>query len=223
VAAVDSVVAVHREVGEVNSLTASEHDTLTKAIQSLERNVTGELVVVVAKSSDSYQFIPTLWAALFALLLPGFFLLIPGSTDTAQVYLFQVTLFFGLLLLFHWDPIQRLIVPSAIMRERATRFAREQFLAQRLHHTNERYGAMVFISLMEHHAEIMVDKGLSDKVDDDYWQLAIVSMLPLLKQGKTAAACEIAIEAVAEKMTQHARRKNDSPNQNELPDHVIEL
>lgn len=207
----------------MNSLTTSEHGALTEAIQSLERNVTGELVIVVAQASDSYRYIPTLWAAVLALSLPGFYLLLPDSTDLARVYFLQITLFFGLLLLFHWDPVQRLIVPAAVMRERATRFAHEQFLAQRLHHTSDRCGAMVFISLMEHHVEIMVDKGLADKVDDDYWQLAIISMTPLLKQGKTAAACEIAIEAVAEKMTQHAQRKNDLPKENELPDHVIEL
>ena len=207
----------------MSALTETEHNTLTTAIQSLERKVEGELVVVVAQASDEYRYIPTLWAAIAALLLTGIYLLFASNAEVVRVYTVQVTLFFGLLFLFQWAPIQRLILPKSVLHERATRFAHEQFLAQRVHHTANRCGAMVFISLLEHHVEIMVDKGLAEKVDNAYWQQTIHSMTPLLAQGKTAAACESAIETVAEKMLQFAKRDSELPNDNELPDHVIEL
>ena len=178
---------------------------------------------MVAQESDSYRYIPTVWATLGALFLPGLYLLFFTNVDVTRFYTAQVTLFFGLLFLFQWAPIQRWIVPKSVMRERTARFAREQFLAQRLHHTTDRCGVMVFISLFEHHIEIMADKGLADKVDNDYWQQTINDMTPLLRQGKTATACEVAIKAVAETMVQHAPKKIDSVDRNELPDHVIEL
>ena len=218
-----SVVVVRREAGEVSQLTEDEHNTLTSAIQSMERKVTGELIVVVTEASDGYRYIPTLWAAIAALVLTAVAILMLDSADKVRIYSLQVTLFFGLLWLFQWEPIRRLIVPAAIMQERAARFAREQFFAQRMHHTTERCGAMIFISQLEHHVEILVDKGLSDKVDNAYWQQVIQSMTPLLKQRKTAAACELAIAAVAEMMEQYAKRNQELPKDNELPDHVIEL
>jgi len=224
-----------RGLVSMSYLTSAEHDQLSGEIKALERSVVGELVVVVAGTSDNYRFIPTLWAALLALILPGVYFLwqwlvsggwpnpIPDNTELARVYIAQVTLFFGLLLLFHWAPIQRLIVPRSVLVQRARRLAREQFLVQRLHHTTERCGAMVFISLFEHHVEIMVDKGLSDKVDNGYWETTIADMSPLLKAGQTAQACSIAIDAVGQPMREFAARTTDSPTDNELPDHVIEL
>ncbi len=215
--------------------TTAQHNTLKQAIQTLEKGVVGELVVVVAKSSDNYRFIPTLWAALAALALPGLYLLgqwlfsggwsdeLTEESKMSQVYFAQVALFFGLLLLFHWSPVQRVIVPSYVQRQRASRFAQEQFLVQQLHHTTDRCGAIVFISLLEHHVEIMVDKGLSDHVDNTYWQGVISRMSPLLQRGDVAGACEVAIDAVSETMHIHCPRDSNSPKDNELPDHVIEL
>ena len=207
----------------MNVLTEDEHITLMSAVQTLERKANAELVVVLAQSSDGYRYIPTLWAAIAALVLPGLYLLFVDSVDASRVYTAQVTLFFGLLFLFQWPPVQHWIIPSSVMRERATRFAHEQFFAHGVHHTSNRCGAMVFISLMEHHVEIMVDRGLAGDVSDTYWQQTIESMTPLLAQGKTADACEVAIQSVAEKMVQLAPRTNELPVDNELPDHIIEL
>ncbi len=234
-AAVVSVAAVRREVGKVSTLTSDEHHHLSTAIQSLEQEVDGELVVVVAKASDSYRFIPTLWAALAALAVPGVYLLWQWLTlggwpdptthrfELVNVYIAQVTVFFGLLLLFHWPSVQRLIVPKFVLKQRSSRFAREQFLNQGLHHTTERCGVMVFISLMEHHVEILVDKGLADHVQDSYWEATVANMIPHLRKRQTAQACELAINAVASMMHQHAPRNAHSSKDNELPDHVIEL
>ena len=223
VAVVVSVAAALQVAGKLSILTENEHASLTTAIQSLERKVTGELVVIIADASDTYRYIPTLWAALAALVLPAIFLLSPNGVDMARVYTVQVTLFFGLFFLFQWGPVLRCVVPQSVMRERASRYAHEQFLAQGLHQTKNRCGALVFISLMEHHIEIMADKGVADNVDNGYWKQTINSMAPLLKQGKTTNACSLAIEAVEEKLMQFAQRKSELPVENVLPDRVIEL
>jgi len=218
----------------MTALNAIEHEKLKQAIQELEKDVLGELVVVVAKSSDSYRFIPTLWAALIALVLPGIYLLSQwffdggwtdsaSETDLSTVYFVQVTVFFGLFMAFQWPPIQRLIIPSAIFRQRASRLAHEQFLVQRLHHTTERCGALVFISLLEHHVEIMVDQGLAKYVDNTYWAGTISRMSPLLRRGDIASACDQAIVSMSEAMHTHCPRGSNTPKDNELADHIIEL
>jgi len=69
------------------------------------------LVVVVASASDDYYYIPTLWAATVALLVPGAYFLwewitaggwqLNDSTHGLQatLYIAQVTVFLGALLL----------------------------------------------------------------------------------------------------------------------------
>ncbi len=217
------------------SLSDADHLALKHSIQSLERTVKGELVIVLSPASDTYRFIPTLWAALIALSVPGLFLVWlwlvssswsdPASIDTGliRVYTVQVMIFFGLLLLFQREPVQRLIVPNVVMKQRASRLAREQFLTQRLHHTKDRFGVLIFISHFERHVEILVDKGLSESVDDSYWESTIKTMQPALKRGDTRGACASAIEAVATVLIQYASNDDTSVDVNELPDHVVEL
>jgi len=75
---------------------------------------------------------------------------------------------------------------------------------------------LVFISQLEHYVEILVDKGLADKVDNTHWAETIHRMTPLLKQADTASAISVAIASVGEKLKEHA-------NVNELPDRIIEI
>jgi len=220
----------------MSHLTAEQHQKLTEAIQSLEREVAGEVVVVVAETSDSYRYIPMLWAALAAIVFPALYLLwgklfgfdwLPSGSDQVdfmQAYPLQIAVFLGLLLLLNWPLIHRRVIPREVQRHRASRLARDQFLAQRLHHTSNRCGAMVFISRFEHYVEILVDKGLADKVGNDYWATTIEQMSAQLKNERIDLACHLAIEAIAKKLKQHAQRDETSPPpSNELPDHVIEL
>jgi putative membrane protein len=180
-----------------------------------------------------------LWAALIVLALPGVYLWAQwigtdGWDDSArafahsaiaELYVWQVAVFFGLLLLFHTNAIRRMILPKTVMKQRAQRLAKDQFISQGLHRTEHRCGVLIFIAMLEHHVEIMVDTGLSEHVDNTRWQQTISSMSPLMRQGKTAEACQLAIDAVSEPMKQFAARPASQQNAplNELPDHVIEL
>jgi len=235
VAVVASVVVAHREDGSVTKLTEEQHEKLAAAIASVETEVAGELVVVVADASDDYRFIPTLWAATVALLVPGLYFLwewflaggwqstATGHTLLTSVYTAQVTVFLGLLLVMHWAPVTHLVVPRSVQRQRAERLAREQFLMQQLHHTTERCGTLVFISQLEHYVEILVDKGLADRVDDTHWAATVQAMQPHLKQADIASAISVAIESVGDKLREHAPQHTQNPNMNELPNRIIEL
>ena len=52
-------------------LTADDKTRIRQAIEDVERKTAGELVTVIAQQSDDYLYIPTLWAALLALAIPG--------------------------------------------------------------------------------------------------------------------------------------------------------
>ena len=44
---------------------------VSDAIEAVEKDTDAELVTVLAKQADNYFYIPTLWAAMLALLLPA--------------------------------------------------------------------------------------------------------------------------------------------------------
>ncbi len=50
----------------------SDKQRISAAIEAIERQTSGELVTVITRCSDDYRYIPYLWAALLALLVPGY-------------------------------------------------------------------------------------------------------------------------------------------------------
>ncbi|HPG88023.1 MAG TPA: hypothetical protein PLD46_00085, partial [Hyphomicrobium sp.] len=47
-----------------------ERERISAAISATESNTSGEIVAVVTESSSSYYYVPFLWAALIALIVP---------------------------------------------------------------------------------------------------------------------------------------------------------
>ncbi len=136
---------------------------IAKAISKAESKTSGEIVAVVAGESDSYHYIPLLWAALAALAVP--LPLIYGSgLSMTVIYAAQVTLFALLAGIVQWWPLRIRLIPRAVKHARAHRNAVEQFLAQNMHTTESRTGVLIFVSIVEHYAEVIADDGIYQKV-----------------------------------------------------------
>ena len=74
-------------------LTQSQASQVAAAIAEVETRTDAELVTVLAKQADDYRYIPTLWAALLALVSPGIFLITPFWLDFLDLLLLQLTTF----------------------------------------------------------------------------------------------------------------------------------
>ena len=111
---------------------------ITAAIHAAEKNTSGEFVAVVARCSDHYIFLPLLWAAILALLLPGVFLLTGSHFAYMHVYQLQLAFFIVLALLFLFVPeLHMWLVPRQVKHSRASRFAKAQFYQQGVQLTRE--------------------------------------------------------------------------------------
>ena len=84
------------------------------AIADAERRTSGELVTVIAPMADDYLYIPALWAALCALLLPGILLLAGGVVSLEEMYLYQVGLFVAMAVIFRWPPLLIRLIPRGV-------------------------------------------------------------------------------------------------------------
>lgn len=202
-------------------LSDAEKIKVRDAIKAVELNTSGELVTVIAAESDDYLFIPTLWAALIALAVPGVVLLSTLWVDYARLYVTQAAVFFVFAALFRISQIKMRLVPKAIQRQRAARVALEQFFAQNLHHTIERTGVLIFVSVAENYVEIIADKGINDVVPKDTWEKVVADFVAAVKQERYAEGFITAVNQCGEVLQKHFPARRDNPD--ELPDHLIEL
>lgn len=200
--------------------TTQEAQRISDAITQAERMTSGEIVAVVAESSDSYLYVPFLWAALIALLVP--WPLIHYTWMQVQyIYVIQLVVFAALVALLWPKSVRTALVPRTLRQSHAKRRATEQFLVQNLHTTAGRTGVLIFVSVAERHAEILADHGIDAKVPAGTWQTIVDGLTRDIGDGRAADGFVGAIQATGEHLARHFPPGALDPN--ELPDHLIIL
>lgn len=204
-------------------LTETEKADISAAIQAAEVGSSGELVAVIADSSDDYLYIPILWAAVIALSLPGLWHLFNRgwAMFTMDLYLIQVLSFVALALVFRWPPVKTWLIPKAVKQHRAAALARREFLTLGLNSTHNRAAILIFVSVFEHYVEIIADQGINEKVDDHEWNDIVGEFIRHVKVGEFATGYLFAIQRCHEILATHF--PPGSGGEDELPNHLIEL
>ncbi len=202
-------------------LSDQEKAKIRLAIAEAESGTSGEIVTVIAHSSDSYLYIPTLWAALLALSVPGLNYLSGAAVDSVLIYYLQVLVFLSAALLFQLDRVKMRLIPRRVKHYRASLKAREQFVFQGLHTTKNRTGILIFVSVAEHYVEIIADKGINDKIEGNIWQETVNEFISLVKQGHTYEGFMTAINHCRQQLWQHFPAQDSNPD--ELPNHLVEI
>lgn len=198
-----------------------ERKRIQQAVAQAESRTRGEFVTVIAKSADDYFFVPVLWAALLALLLPAPIVLLEIALAPLSLYLAQLIVFTGAAVVLLLPPLRYRLVPGFLKRQRARRLAREQFVAQGVHVTRERAGVLLFVSEAEHYVEILADAGINAKVAPDAWQQIVDDFLAAVRDSRTADGLVGAIDACGALLATHFPA--DAQDKNELPDRLVEI
>ncbi len=202
----------------------SDRTRIREAVEEAEARTSGEFVTVIARESDSYLYVPTLAAAILALALSGFVLVLPLPIriDAFTLYMGQAIGFIVLAALFRLPALKRHLVPRGVRRRRAGRHARELFVELGLHRTKARAGLLLFVSLAERHVEIIADDGIQAHLQGNaLWEGIVEGFVAQVKRGGVADGFVAAIGACADIMAEHFPRGPD--DENELPDHLIEI
>lgn len=198
----------------------AEERRISEAIASAERKTSGEIVAVVTAASESYFYVPFMWAAMIALLVPWPLIYLTWW-PMHVVYFVQLATFFILVLMLMPRSVRVGLVPRSIKRAHAHRRALEQFLSQSLHTTAGRTGVLIFVSVAERHAEVLADSGINAKVAPGTWQGIVDGLTAELADGRAADAFVHAIEKAGDLLAQNFPPGSHDPN--ELPDHLIVL
>ncbi|MEX2488561.1 MAG: TPM domain-containing protein [Pseudomonadales bacterium] len=201
-------------------LTEQEAQQVAEAISKVEAETDAELVTVLAKQADDYHYIPTLWAALIALMSPGVVMFTPFWLDVTEVMLIQLVVFLVMAGLLRIPSIMSRIIPSGVKEWRAANLARRQFLDNNLHHTVGETAVMLFVSETEHYVEIIADRGISQFVDDMEWQQIVDEFTAFVRQGNTLEGFLTAVDRCGELLIKYVPATGEK---NELPNHMILL
>jgi putative membrane protein len=217
-------------------LSETEKQEIRQAIREQEVHTTGEIVTVIARASDHYLYVPTLWAAILALITPfalhlihyqfhflNSYPLIHFSKHLhISVYQMQLIVFCLFALMFRWPWLKMKLIPKTIKHSRASRLAHEQFYAQGLHHKAERTGLLIFVSLAEQYVEVLADKHINDAVSENSWNELINTFIRNVKTQNVKNGYLLAIQQAGVVLRQHFPCTPER-DINELPDHLIEI
>ena len=200
--------------------TQEDQLAISDAITRAEQKTSGEIVVVAAMASDGYRSFPLLWAALIALAVP-LPLMFATKWPVQYIYLLQIAVFLGCVVLFQLDQLRFALVPRAVKRARAHQRAVEQFLVQNMHTTKGRTGVLIYVSFAERFAEVIADEAIYRKMPPSTWEDAIGELTNHLARGTTTEGFIRAIERCGKILAKHF--PPGRADHNELPNHLIVL
>jgi len=198
-------------------LSDEDRRQIAEQIAEIERHTDAELVTVLAARSDDYRYIPILWAALIALAVPS--LLLFAAFGAVLVVGAQLATFCLFAVLFRLPALQYRLIPRSVRHWRAANMARRQFLDRGLHHTTGDTGVLLFVSEAEHYVEILVDRGISDRVADARWAEIVDAFVAAVRAGDTRQGFNHALTQCGKILAATVPKTAD--NRNELDNRLI--
>lgn len=221
-------------------LSVEDHAKVTAAVAAAERNTDGEIVTIVARTSDAYHDVGLHWAVLASLLVLALLSTFPNAVDavhlltgdpwnehvstgtalTIATVLATIT-FLAVRYLLAIRPLRMALTPAATKTRRVHARALALFRASAEHRTMAATGVLLYLSLDEHRAEIVADAGIHSRVSQDVWGHAMAALIAAVKDGRPGDGMAAAVEEIGVVLAEHFPRTGSNPN--ELPDRLIEL
>ncbi|WP_368413021.1 TPM domain-containing protein [Dongia sp.] len=191
------------------------------AIASVEQQSRAELVAVIARRAGEYR-VTGLALATIGAFLAGFlaWLLLPWSS-TGDVLLAEFAVFLVLLALLELTPLGDRLTPAYLKTEAAQSLARTVFLNEGLTDTEERNAVLFFVSLAEHHVEIIADRAIHGRVTPDEWQAIVDAFSRAVRAGNVEVGYQGAITSLGAILATHF--PSDGKPRNELGNRLIQL
>ncbi len=216
------------------------HRLVSEAVTEAESSTSGEIVTVLATSSDGYTDVALLWAIGAAFTAMSVFAALPlpfldlwdsliggwghewtnGELASLVIGL-GLLVFLAVLLVQQWEPLKFALIPAPTKTIRVHAQAVRQFKVGADRRTTGRTGVMIYLSMREHRAEIVADESIAAKVPAEVWGEAMGDMLSHIRHGRVAEGLAVGIRDVGHVLAEHFPR--GAHDQNELPDRLIEV
>jgi putative membrane protein len=222
------------------SMSEADHAIVTAAVAKAESQTDAEIVTIVARRSDAYHDVGLHWAILCAFLVLAFAAAFPAwyqgailwlsgswehevGTQTLLLVLLghMLAKFLAVRYLLAIPALRMFFTPSATKARRVRRRAIALFRTAAESRTAKLTGMVLYLSLDEHRADIVVDEYIASRVSPDVWGEAMAALIEEARKGQVAQGMALAIEKAGIILAEHCPKSDGNPN--ELPDRLIEL
>lgn len=185
---------------------------IESAIAAAEVASRAELVAVIARRAGEYRATGLAFstaAAFFAGVMA--WLLMPWSSTT-EILLSEFIVFLIVLALLEMTPLGDRLTPRHLKAVAARRLAKASFLELGLAATPERNAVLFFVSLAEHHVEIIADGEIHQRVGAAAWQRVVDEFTGEIGRGKLESGFTSAIATLGALLAQHYPSTGARPN-----------
>jgi uncharacterized membrane protein len=93
------------------------------------------------------------------------------------------------------------------------------FQKLKMHKTKLRSGVLIYLAISNHKFAIIGDKGIHEKVGDDFWNEVKDLMLANFKKNQVAAGLIAGIKKAGESLSQHFPRQHD--DRDEISNEIV--
>jgi putative membrane protein len=192
---------------------------LRDAIAAVEARSSAELVVSVRASSAAYRHAEVVIGVAAALAALAFLLFSPYPF-ALHWFLIDPVLVGALVALAasRLPPVRRALTPRAVQERRVRDAAGAVFLAKGVHHTRERTGILLYISLLERRALLVADAAVEREVPRREWRAVAAAIEQVVAGGGDGREVARALAPLGDLLALHLPRR--AGDVNELPDEV---
>ncbi len=207
-------------------LTENERHKITQAVHQAEQITSGEIVPMVVSHSSEYRAAAIIGGFLLSFLFSllgtpyiGKALWLGSNNMLLFVGCFLVLFYPFYVLVGRLPSLKRLFLIKKEIRQEVEEHAVTSFFQEQLYETREKNGILIFISVFEHHAVILGDSGINERIDPGSWQEMINHIITGIKNNRQCdAICEV-IEEIGRTLQSHFPIQAD--DENELHDLII--
>jgi len=157
---------------------AEQRNEIERAVSEVEAKTACEILPVVASASGRYDRAEDIFGFWFTLLAVAalWFFFPPAKPDVGSwaestffslfvvMVVMIVSFVLGVCLASQFGSIRKLFTPKKHMQDEVAARARTIFFDQRIHHTDQRVGLLIYVSIYERMAVILGDQTVVDKL-----------------------------------------------------------
>ncbi len=192
---------------------------LRDAISAIEARSSAELVISVRARSAPYRHADILVGLIAALATLAFLLFSPWPFALPW-FLVDPVLIGALVALAasRLPPVRRVLTPRSQREARVRAAAGAAFVEKGVHHTRERTGILLYISLLERRSILVADSTVERDVPRREWRAAAAAIDRAVAGGGDGAEVARALASLGDLLALHLPHRTGDIN--ELPDEV---
>lgn len=217
-------------------LTEEERAAIAAAVAEAEQQTGGEIATAIIPESDDYGFRELLASVVIGVVVYSVLTFFAPAVETVLARVFWTynswmlptaigaiaTLSGGLAYVLAQIPaLDRAIIPTEAMHEAVRRRALRHFMESGAYDTRDRTGVLLFVSVLERRVELVADRGITERVEQERWDAIVADLTDGIAGGNAGVALAEAVRSVGKILAETVERRRDDTN--ELPDGPNEL